>query len=113
MIYCFPVNLGSGGGTVAERIYRYRDFDIEIDVRPLEGAGASPVGRILAGYLCHVRLSGKAGQPDLPSLALLDRGTRLFGEEQDAVIAGCCAGEAAIDTAFMAATRTVAEAVCA
>ncbi len=82
---------------MAERIYRYRDFDILIDVKPLEGAGGNPIHRFLAGYLCHVHLSGKAGQPDLPSLALPDKGARLFVDEQEAVIVACCAGEAAID----------------
>lgn len=84
---------------MAERIYRYRDFDIVINVKPLEGATGHPVTRFLAGYLCHVHLHAKTGQPDLPSLTLLDKGARLFVEEQDAIIAGCCAGEAAINAA--------------
>ena len=99
---------------MAERIYRYRDFDIAINVKPLEGASGSPVTRFLAGYLCHVHLRGKAGQPDLPSLTLLDRGARLFVGEQEAVFAACCAGEAAIDTAALTTTvEDIAAAACA
>jgi hypothetical protein len=45
-----------------------------------------------------VRLSGRAGQSDRPSLAVLVNDNRLFSDEQDAVIAGCCAAEAAINS---------------
>lgn len=84
---------------MAERIYRYRGFDVRIDVRPLQGVDDTG-HTIVAGYRCHVRLAGKADQSDLPPLALLDRGARLFCDEQDAVIAGCRAGEAVVDATF-------------
>ncbi|WP_250479984.1 MULTISPECIES: hypothetical protein [unclassified Caballeronia] len=98
---------------MTERIYRYRDFDIEINVKPLEGAGGSPVNRFLAGYLCHVHLRGRAGHSDLPSLTLLNRGACLFVDQQDAAIAACRAGEAAIDATLAKIAEDIAAAAYA
>jgi hypothetical protein len=87
-------------------IYRYRDFNIEINLSPQRTAfpphptDGEPGHTALPRYACEVRLSGRAGQSDLPSLAVLDNCNRLFTDEQDAVIAGCCAAEAAINSAI-------------
>jgi hypothetical protein len=84
---------------VTERIYLYRNFEIAITAKPLS-ASSHAVALFRTCYICHVRLSSVDGRQHLPSLALLDSGAHLFDNEQDAVIAGRCAGEAAINAAL-------------
>jgi hypothetical protein len=102
----------SDGCVMNKGIYRYRGFDITIDVRPFGTPDPCCDFRFTGGYLCHVRLCGMNGHPDLPALSLLDENGFLFTSELDASVKGCLAGEAAVNAALAEETaRTMHPAV--
>lgn len=83
-----------------ERAYRYRDFEIAVLAEPVRVDDEQSTFGSVTRYLCHVYLRSKTAHPDLLPLKVLRPKYELFSDLQDAILAGCLAGEAAVNAAL-------------